>query len=73
MLKSHIVEQTLNRGILRIGAARSDVSSTVGMRDRVVHDYPAKRPPPCLRSTAPLSYKAGDEQLFEVVGSHAPA
>jgi hypothetical protein len=48
MFKSHKVEQPLDRGILRIGAARPDIPIAVGMRVRVAHDYLSRRPPPRL-------------------------
>lgn len=70
MFKSHIVEQPLDRGTLRIGAAQSDIPIAMGMRLRVAHDHPAKRPLPCLRGAASLPDKAGDKQLFEVGSSH---
>src|SRR5690606_27364295 len=71
MLKSHIVEKPLDRGALRIGAARCNVPIAVGMRLRVADDHLAKRPPPCLRSAASLPDQAGDKQLLEVGCCHA--
>jgi hypothetical protein len=70
MLKSHIVEQTLYRSPLCIGAAWYNIPITVRMRRGVADDHLAKRPMPCLRSAASISDEAGDKQLFEVGGGH---
>ena len=70
MFKSHVVEQPLNRGALCIGAVRSEIPIAVGMRLRVAHDDLAKRALPCLGGATPLPDKAGDQQLFEIGGSH---
>jgi hypothetical protein len=66
MFKAHIVEQPLDRGTLRIGAAQSDIPVAMSMRTRVAHDHLTKRPLPCLGGSASLPNKAGDKQLFEV-------
>lgn len=71
IFQSHIVEQSLDRGTLCIGATKPEIPIAMGMGLGVAHNDLAKGAAPCLRSAASLPDEAGDKQLFEVGCVHA--
>lgn len=70
MIKPDFIEKLLDCSSLHIGATRRDFPIAMRMCPRVAHDDPTKSLPPCLRGAPSLANETGDEELFEVCGSH---
>lgn len=70
MIKPDVIEKFFDGCPLHIGATRRNFPIAMSMCLLVAHDYLTKSPSPCLRGSTFLTNQAGNEQLFEVGGSH---